>query len=182
MEFTGKLVGLVKDWASQEWRITFTVNEKEALEYSNELKDVEQLSIVAKKYYKGRSKDSNRLLWECITQIAAAEHLDKWEEYLKLLKRHGTAYPVTIVKEGLAALKATWREIEVVGEWKDEYGVERVTVLCYPGSSLYSTKEFSALLDDVIEDMKALGLQPPASEEMRRALEQWEKSKSHTQH
>lgn len=178
MEFTGTLIGLAKDYASNEWRITFSVNEREALEAANELKE-HPLSVVAKIFRKRRSIDANRLLWKCISDIAYAQHLDKWEVYLEKLKAHGKSYPVTIPAEAFETLKATWRECEAVGEWTDEFGVKRMSVICYPGSHLYNTEEFSHLLDDVIEDMNDLGLQPPTSEEMRRSLEEWEK---HTQH
>ena len=49
------------------------------------------------------------------------------------------------------------------------------TLLCYYGSSTYDTKEFSVLLDGIIEDMKDLGLQPPMPREVRAALEEWER-------
>lgn len=174
MEFTGRLVGLAKDWASSEWRITFTVNETEALGLADALRD-RVLTISAKIFKKKRSIDANALFWKCLTEIAYATHQDKWDVYLQKLKAHGKCYSSAIVKEGLEDLKQTWREIEVVGEWQ-EYGKTMVSVLMYPGSHLYNTQEFSHLLEDVIEDMKDLGLQPPTSEEMRRSLEAWEKN------
>lgn len=174
MEFTGKLVGLVKSWQKNEWTISFAVNEIEAVEAAGALEGLE-LCVKAEKKTKKRSANANRLFWECITKIAFSSHQDKWDVYMQKLKAHGKSYPTDIVKEGLEALKATWREIEVVGEWKDRYGKEWVSVLCYPGSSLYNTQEFASLLEDVIEDMKDLGLQPPTSQEMQRSLEQWEK-------
>ena len=174
MKFTGKLKSLVKTWQDNQWTVSFSVAEEEALEALSEL-DGHELNIEAKKKVNHRSLDANRLLWECLTQIARETHQDKWDVYLSKLKAHGKCYPVTVVKAGVDALKAAWRESEIVGEWVD-CGVEKVTVLCYPGSHLYDSKEFSILLNDVTEDMKDLGLQPPSSEEMRRSLEQWEKS------
>ena len=48
-------------------------------------------------------------------------------------------------------------------------------MLCYFGSSLMNTKEFSVLLDGIISEMKEMGLQTPASRDMQRALEEWER-------
>ena len=104
MEFTGSLRGLAKDWESNEWRISFSVNESDALEAANELKD-SVLTVTAKKYRKKRSKDANALLWACITEIANKVHSDKWEVYLQLLKRYGKCTPVTIKSEALEAFK-----------------------------------------------------------------------------
>lgn len=175
MTFTGRLISLEKDYNTNRWQIVLTVNEKAALEPLNELIKAEKVTAEIKRYRNQRSLDANKLLWRCITDIAYTLNLDKWEVYLNELKAHGKSFPVSIVKEGLDALKATWREVEVVGEWVDENGIERVTALCYVGSHLYNTKEFAQLLNDVMQDMKELGLQPPTSEEMRRSLELWEK-------
>ena len=54
-------------------------------------------------------------------------------------------------------------------------GRKAIQLLCYYGSSTYNTKEFSVLLDGVIEHMKDLGLQPPIPRDIRSALEEWEK-------
>ena len=59
---------------------------------------------------------------------------------------------------------------------KDVNGRKAVQLLCYYGSSTYDTKEFSVLLDGVIEDMKDLGLQPPMTREIQAALAEWEKT------
>lgn len=178
MEFTGKLIRIVKDYSTGGWAVTFSINEDEALEASNSLID-KLLSVKATVYRKKRSIDSNALFWACVTQIANVTHQDKWDVYLQKVKAHGKCYPVTVIKEGLADLQATWRETEVVGEWTDELGITKCSVLCYPGTHLYNTKEFSSLLEDVIEDMKDLGLQPPTSQEMQRSLEEWEKRTAH---
>ena len=58
----------------------------------------------------------------------------------------------------------------------DVNGQKGVQMLCYFGSSNYNTKEFSVLLDGVVSEMKEMGIEAPASKEMRRALELWEKS------
>lgn len=47
-------------------------------------------------------------------------------------------------------------------------------VLCYFGSSTYNSKEFGLLLNDIIEDMKAMGIPLPTSEEMQIALKEVE--------
>ena len=71
-------------------------------------------------------------------------------------------------------MKKQRRECEVIGE-VDINGQKAVQMLCYFGSSTYDTKEFSRLLDGVISEMQEMGLETPTSEDMRRALEQWEK-------
>lgn len=175
MDFTGHLVNVSKDWGTDEFHITFTVNEPSAINEVNNIKSCEKLSIKAVKYREKRSLDANALLWLCLGRIAGAiPCADKWDVYLQMLKRYGKYTYICVKPNVVDAVKAQWRESEVIGNVNIN-GQEAVQMLCYFGSSTYDTKEFSVLLDGVISEMKEMGLEVPASEDMRRALEQWEK-------
>lgn len=174
-EFTGYYSGLFKDWSDDCWKITFTINEQEALEHLAGLKYMDRLRIKAEKWHKKRSLDANALMWKCISQIAAVENVDKWDVYLDMLKSYGTCSPVTINAEAYDSFVKNWREVEVVGRFTAD-GVEKISLLCYFGSSLLDSKEFGRLLDGIKWEMELLGLQPPASQEMQRTLKEWEES------
>lgn len=173
MECTGKLHSVNRDWVSGKIIISFELNE-EPTEAINSITSCEKLSISAKKYRAKRSLDANAMLWACIGDIANSLHTDKWEVYLQMLKRYGKYTYICVKPNVVDAVKSQWRECEIVGEIKIN-GKEAVQMLCYFGSSTYNTKEFSTLLDGVISEMREMGLEIPPSEEMRRALEQWEK-------
>ena len=173
MDFTGNLKGIQTDWASGETIISFTVNEKTALQEVDKLRD-KKLSIKAVQHREKRSLDANAMLWACLGEIAAVLRADKWEVYLQMLKRYGKYTYICVKPNVVEAMKAQWRECEEIGKI-DINGKEAVQMLCYFGSSTYDSKEFSVLLDGVISEMKEIGLQPPASGDMKRALEQWEK-------
>lgn len=179
MEFTGKLLSIQKDWQTGSAQAVVSVNETFALPSLAALKDEEKLNIKVTKYRKKRSVDANALLWSCLGQIAAVLEADKWDVYLQMLKRYGKFEHIYAKPKAVEALKAQWREIEVVGK-KDIDGKEMYQILCYFGSSTYDTKEFSVLLDGVISEMKEIGLETPTSEEMRRSLERWEKQNEKT--
>ena len=174
MNFTGQVTNVSRDWKTETWNITFSVNEGEAaLAELERLQNVDKLAVDVKQYSKKRSLDANGLLWACLGEMAVATRADKWDIYLMMLKRYGKFTYVCVKPEALEDLKHQWRETEVVGELTIN-GKKAVQVLCYFGSSTYNTKEFSVLLDGVISEMQDLGLQPPASEDMKRALEMWE--------
>ena len=176
MEFTGKLQNVSRDWQSGQFQVTFTVNEPSAIKEVDNIKDLDRLSIKAVKYRQKRSLDANALLWCCLDKIAKgmSPPADKWDIYLQMLKRYGKYTYICVKPNVVDAVKAQWRESEIVGEIKIN-GSDAVQMLCYFGSSTYNTKEFSVLLDGVISEMKEMGLEAPASEDMRRALEHWEK-------
>jgi hypothetical protein len=176
MEFTGRLVDVTKDWQTDRFRVTFTVNEPSAMNAIDEIMDCTKLSIRAVKYRAKRSLDANALLWVCLGKIADAMETptDKWEIYLRMLKRYGKYTHICVKPNVVDAVKAQWRECEVIGEVNIN-GQKAVQMLCYFWSSTYDTKEFSKLLDGVISEMQEMKLETPVPADIRRALEQWEK-------
>lgn len=176
MKFTGRIKNIVKDWQSGQFHITFAINEASAITEIDKIKNVEKLSIEAKKHREKRSLDANGMLWACIGDIAKSmtPPADKWDVYLDMLNHYGKYTYICVKPNVVEAMKAQWRECEVIGE-VDINGQKAVQMLCYFGSSTYNTKEFSVLLDGVISEMKNMGLQPPPSKEMRMVLEEWEK-------
>lgn len=176
MEFTGKLLNISKDWQTGQFQATFTVNESSAVQFADEIKDCEKLSIKAEKYRERRSYNANKLMWDCLDKIAKSMSPpeDKWTLYLSKLKAYGKYTYICVKPNAVEKMKLLWRETEVVGEI-DINGEKAVQMLCYFGSSTFDTKEFSILLDGIIADMQNMGLQTPTTKEMQRALEQWEK-------
>ena len=174
MEFTGQITNVNRDFSTGKVNITFSVNENSALAEIDSLMGCEKLSVKAAKYRKSRSLDANKMLWACIGEIADALHADKWEVYLRLLRRYGQYTYICVKPRVVESVKEQWRESEIIGEV--EIGGEKaVQMLCYFGSHTYNTLEFSKLLDGTLEEMKELGLSIPPSEDMRRALEAWQK-------
>ena len=113
-------------------------------------------------------------MWHCIGEIANTVGETNWKVYLSLLKDYGQFTYICVHPQAVEAVKKQWREVEELGEISIN-GTKAVQLLCYYGSSTYDTKQFSALLDGVISEMKEIGLEPPTSEEMRRCLEEWER-------
>lgn len=174
MDFTGALQNVARDWKTGNYTITFSVEDPSSLNEVDKIQDCERLSIKAVKYRKKRSLDANAMLWACLGEIAADQRTDKWDVYLRMLRRYGKYTHICVKPNVVDAVKRQWRETEEIGEIEIN-GQKAVQLLCYFGSSTYDTKEFSILLDGVVSEMKEMGLQPPPSEEMRRALELWEK-------
>lgn len=173
MQCTGRFVDAGRNWQNGKMRLTFEINEDVTAQI-NEVADVEKLDIKAVKHREKRSLDANALLWKCLSDIAGALRTDKWDIYLQMLKRYGRYTHIIVKENAVDAVKAQWRECEVIGDMIVN-GQRAVQMLCYFGSSSYSTAEFSRLLDGVISEMKEMGLEPPMSEDMRAALERWDK-------
>ena len=124
---------------------------------------------------KKRSNDANALLWHCISMLSSALRADKWDIYLMMLKRYGQFTYICVAPRAVEGVKKQWRECEVVGDVEIN-GKPAVQLLCFYGSSTYCSKEFSCLIDGVISEMKDVGLETPIPEDVKRSIEEWEKT------
>lgn len=175
MIFKGKFHSVSRD-VDGHLIVSFrSYEEKKALSELDAVKDEGTLVIKAEKPSANRSLNANALLWKCLDEIATAIHSDKWDVYLKMLRRYGKFTYICVKPSVVDAVKAQWRECEEIGEIEIG-GKKAVQLLCYFGSSTYNTKEFSKLLDGVVSEMAEIGLETPMSSDMRRALERWKKS------
>lgn len=170
MKSTGKITGLQLDYKTKKTIVS--------LELDINPVDVEKflemkLDIKIEKSKKSRSLDANAMLWACLSDIAGATGMTNWDTYIYELERYGKFTHILVKKEALSDIKGMWRETKEIGERGD-----MVELLCFFGSSTYTSSEFSRLLEGVISDMKDLGLVPPPSEEMRRTLEVLEKKEA----
>jgi hypothetical protein len=172
MKIRGFLKDVSRNFMTGEWNVTFACREMDISSQVEAIQGIKDLDITAEKHKKKRSLDANGLLWSCLGEIAAALRADKWDIYLQMLKRYGKFTYICVKPNVVDAVKAQWRECEVVGEVNIN-GQKAVQLLCYFGSSTYDTQEFSVLLDGVISEMKEIGLQPPPTQDMRRALALW---------
>ena len=131
------------------------------------------LDLETKLHREKRSLDANAMLWACLGEMAAALSTDNWTVYLYELKRYGKYVPMLAEPEAADDMKRMYRATQEVGRRIID-GKEMVDLLCFIGSSEYNTKEFSVLLDGVVQDMREIHLDPPPSGDIKRALDRWE--------
>lgn len=161
-----KIIGLQLDYKTKKPIVSIEVDAPPTdIEKLFDLK----LDIKLEKAKTKRSLDANAMLWACLADIAGATGMTNWDAYLYELKRYGKYTHILVKQEALEDIKALWRETQEIGQRGN-----MVELLCFFGSSTYNSAEFSKLLEGVISDMKDLGLVPPPSSDMRRAIEELE--------
>lgn len=169
MDLRGTATGLMRDFKTG--KLKFTVEVEEGNPEDIEAMMEKDAAIRIEEFRTHRSKNANALMWACLSKIAAVLGGNKEVYYLQALRKYGKFTLVSVKKESFDAWKKMWRECEKVGERGDVYDV-----LCYFGSSTYNTKEFSVLLDGIIDDMRNSGIETPTQEELQRSLELWKRS------
>lgn len=173
MEITGQLTGVTNDIISRKTTIHIEVDE---LRNADDIRKLigKRIRAILTLFRKKRSHDANKLFWACLGELAAALKTDTWSLYLLMLRRYGQFTYICVRPEAVEMTQKQWRETEVVGEININ-GEKAIQMLCYFGSSSYDTKGFSRLLDGVISEMKEQGLSLPLPEDVKAALEDYEK-------
>ena len=135
------------------------------------------LELEVKPYRKKRSLNANAYMWELVGQIAEKINLPAREVYRLAIKQVGIYkdFPPLPIREA-ETLKTVWCSLGIGFQTDivdyDEDG-DSVIIRCYYGSSTYNTKQMTRLLDYVIEDAKALGIDTRTPEEISALEAAW---------
>lgn len=167
------MIGRVKD-------LTFTTDNKPILSLVlNKGFDIQpildtDLDIEIKKHRKKRSLDANAALWKMLSMMADKLNASKDDLYIEMLDRYGVFTHIVAKPNVVDRVKQEWRTVRELGEVTIN-GKTGVQLQCYFGSSTYDSKEFSVLLNGVIDEAKALGIDFISAEEKVRMIEEWGK-------
>jgi len=160
MAFTGKIISLGKDYATNKYNLSLSINEDIRGAYEK-LRDCD-LSIEIKKYRDKRSLAANNYFWQLLDKMAKALRTTKDELYLRQLRKYGVFEYIVCTEKAYEALVERWRLVERVNEI-DVNGTDAVQTRCYFGSSTYNSKEMSDLINGTVDDAKELEIEtePP---------------------
>lgn len=176
-ELTGKIHSVSVDYFSGKPMVTFALNEvNSAREMVDELKSLEKLSLKIGKFKQKRSLDANAYCWTLIGKIAEKTKVPKEEVYREAIRGIGGNYDVVCIKENAAdSLRSAW-ERNGIG-WQTEVMLSKLdgctNVLLYYGSSTYDTEQMSRLIENILQDCKALGIEVKPQEEIDSLLKKW---------
>ena len=172
MEFTGELKGIVRDWNTNQFNITLSINENFAINEIDKLKD-DKLAVKIVKYRQKRSIDSNAYAWVLMQKIAEAVGSDKWAVYLECLQNYSRSFTHVIVKpEAIDKMKELYRTCVDLGEISVN-GMTGHQLQVFYGSSTFNTKEMSVFIDGIVSECKELGIETLPEEELERMKAQW---------
>ena len=130
------------------------------------------LSVEIKQHRQRRSLDANAMMWQILGQMAAALRTTKDELYIEMLSRYGVFSHIVVKPHLVDRIKQEWRTLRVLGEVTVN-GQTGIQLQVFFGSSTYTSKEFSVLLDGVISDAKEIGIDVISESEKARLIEEW---------
>lgn len=177
MEFTGKVDGIVQDFVSGSFKITFTVNESQTVrnEYDS-IKDTEILDIKAVKHRKKRSLDANAYFHVLVGKIADVLTISKAKAKNVLICKYGQPQLLpdgsVMVYKTNAPEEFMWEQ-EAIHAIPIRYEEKATFYKIYRGSYTYDSKEMSVLIDGTVEDAKDLNIETLTPVELQRMKEMW---------
>lgn len=152
-----------------EQHITVTVCEDFSEQY-DKLKGGD-VAIEIKRYHKKRSLDANAYAWVLIDKIASVLRIDKVDVYREQIRNIGGVSEIVCIQNAaLDKFRSTW-EKNGIG-WQTDTLPSKIdgctNVVLYYGSSTYDTNQMSQLIDHLIQDAKALGIETMTPLELGR--------------
>lgn len=161
-----------------EWRggqLVLTTNDPEAVRFALNFKGEGDYVLSPAK--KRRSLDANAYAWVLIDKLASAMRLDKEEVYRNAIRDIGGVSEIVCVPErGFDTLRRCW-EKNGIG-WQVERMPSKldgcVNAVLYYGSSAYDTQQMSGLIDHLVQDAQAIGIETMPPYKLQGLLESWD--------
>lgn len=182
-ELTGRIEGFNLEFMTGNPILTLRLNEQnEAIGCYEALKNAEKLTITIAKYREKRSLEANSYLWVLCGKLAKKltkekVRYTKEDIYRKAIKEVGIYKDFAGLSQADAkTLRHAW---ELLGTgWITEQvdfmpDGENVIVRCYYGSSQYNKKQMARLIDNVVQDCEAVGVETKTPNEIAEMISLW---------
>lgn len=133
-----------------------------------------------REYTKDRSNRANNYFWKLLQELCELHQIDPIPEYKNRVKELGIFRRFRIETKDIKTFEIMWEskgiawfceiaDTEYVGD------IEFKIINAYYGSSSFNTKQMSRLIDGVVQDCKAVGIETKTDAEIRSLLESCDK-------
>lgn len=148
----------------------------ELASYIDSLDNEKTYILTVKEKKKKRSLDANAYCWVLLDKIASQIHESKEDIYKGYIKNiGGNSEIVCVQNNAVEKLCECWGR-NGLGWLTDtmKSKIEGCTnVVLYYGSSVYDSKQMSTLIDFIVQDCKALGIETYSAERLDKLCEEW---------
>lgn len=177
MKLIGKIVGGSIDFRTNKPTVTFEVNELNDFKLMMDELNNKTLSIEVKPYRAKRSLDANAYFFVLADKLAAKLGTSKEDVYRNAVRDIGGVSEIVCVKnEAVERLCEGWSKNGIA--WQTETFPSKIdgctNVILYYGSSTYTTDQMSRLIDHIVQDCKAVGIETKPPDELASLLSLWE--------
>lgn len=140
--------------------------------HKNRLYDLE-----VKEHREKRSNDANAYCWTLIGKLSQAMGIPPVEVYREAIRNIGGTYtPMCIRQKDVDKFKASWSR-NGIGWFTEDLGQSQVpgcrNLAAYHGSSVYDSRQMAALIDNIVQDCKALDIETLPPDKLALLKEEW---------
>ena len=133
--------------------------------------------LEVKEHKKKRSLDANAYCWVLINKIADALRITPKEIYRQAIQNVSGNYEIIPIKEeAVAHFKQVW-EAQGLGWPCVDMGKSKIdgyrNLRAYYGSSTFSVSQMQVLIDNLVQDCRALDIEVKSEEEIASLMEGW---------
>jgi hypothetical protein len=134
--------------------------------------------LTIKEHREKRSLDANAYAWVLMGKLAAAMHIKPVEVYRQQILGVGDNFtPMCVREKDVNRFVSSW-ERNGLGWIVQDLGVSQVpgcrNLAAYHGSSTYDTRQMSRLIDNIVQDCKALGIETLTPDKLVLLKEEWQ--------
>lgn len=161
--------------------ITFTTDEKikaiaAAASYIDSLQDGKTYVLTIKEKKQRRSLDANAYAWVLLDKLAERLHEPKEDIYRGYIREiGGNSETVCVKNEAVDRLTEGW-ENNGIG-WQADTMPSKIAgctnVILYFGSSTYDSGQMARLIDFIVQDCEAIGIETKSAEELEKLCKEW---------
>lgn len=180
-ELNGTIKELNIDFVTGKALLTLSLNQKQAaINCYDELKSKDKLTFKIGRYTESRTKDANRYFWALCEKLAEKLNTTKIDVYLNSIRDVGVFYDDEIEPEKVQRRCKAW---EMIGTgWLTERvdfspDGNKEVIRFYYGSSSYNKKQMGRLIENVVQDCQALGIETRTPDQLANLINLWEASK-----
>lgn len=134
--------------------------------------------LTIKEHREKRSLDANAYAWVLIGLIADVIRIPPNEVYRQaILNISGNYEVIPVREEAVSKFEEVWQK-QGIGWPIFDMGKSKIpgyrNLRAYYGSSVYDTRQMSQLIENLIQDCKALGIETKSKEEIDSLLGEWQ--------
>lgn len=143
----------------------------------DELHDTE-VDVKVTKHRVKRSLDANAYAWVLVDKIAQKRRMSKAEVYRNAIREiGGVSEIVCIQNRAVKTMKDVWTRNGI--GWQVEEMESKIdgctNLILYKGSSVYDSRQMSALIDSLVQDAKSIGIETRPQWEIDSLLKEYDK-------
>ena len=133
--------------------------------------------LEVKEHRKKRSLDANAYCWVLINKLADVMRIPPTEVYRQAIQNiGGNSEVVPIKEEAVDQFKQAWSH-NGLGWMVKDIGKSKIpgyrNLMVYYGSSVYSSTQMTALIDNLVQDCRALDIEVKSEEEIASLMGAW---------